>query len=196
MEYRGRALAFMNDRDVPTAMARGFDSAAAQFADLDPRVYVLFVKECLSSWDQDKDGSQCLGTHLRNATQPLPLSPSEESGSAGPNTTRRRKVSKAHLKERARREQKRRDNRDEDTICPHCKSLEHTTTEFEVQERASDEGATPYRRCENPDCAAKPWKIRDNKLKTKVKVKVKAKAKEKEKEKEGKQKKKKKKKEK
>lgn len=154
-------------------MARGFDSAAAQFADLDPQSYCLFVEECLNSWYEDETGNKTLGTHLRRATQPLRPQPRKAESSV------RRNVSAAHLQERERREQKRRENRTADTICPHCKSVEHTTTEFEVQERSADEGATPYRRCENPDCTGKPWRVRENAVKEKKTKKKKKKEKEK-----------------
>ena len=137
---------------------------------MDPSLYTFFVQECYTTWLLLRsDEEQSVGTYLTAATQPLSKEEVAKdvlmaaSNSQQIKRWKRRKVSKAHQREKEERERKRMENRTEDTICPHCRSLRHTTTEYDVQERAADEGATPYRKCENPDCTGKPWKVKSTK---------------------------------
>ena len=167
LEARVRVLSFLQARGMGAADARGIDSACAQYAQGDFDEYDLCATECFEIWRTNPAlrpleivaravrplddpaaataGAQALGKP--GAVDPM-------SGTAGTlaQQTERRKLA-------ASRDARRKAMRSAMSICPKCKSTEFTTLEFEKQERAADEGADPWRRCENPKCRYE-WRVR------------------------------------
>lgn len=179
--WRLQGLKRLADNGLPVLFQRGLDSAAAQYAGDCPDKYFLFVDECLHAYK----ANPCSDVQkiVRASSQPLPLllSPGNEdplhnqTQASDPKHDTSSSLSSMQEKEDdddndeqaalAQQQQQRRVSRlrrrDPRTLCPRCKSTQHITMPDEKQERSADEGATPYRKCKNPDCGYRWCTIRE-----------------------------------
>ena len=178
-DTRWRLLEFLRSNGMPGQLSRAVDAAAAQCEHTtgDPCAYAVFADECYSYWQDNK--ALTLQAVLRGAAQPLPVlkhpprgsrvgGETGESGESGKGGKSGRGgdqfPGQAHAgaeeecARAQRRDHKRKQMRTHQSICIKCKSTEFTTTEYEEQSRAADEGGTPWRKCENPKCMYK-WKV-------------------------------------
>lgn len=157
LDARVRVLTALQTNEGMAAVdARAIDSACAQYAQGDLDEYTVHVEECVGVWRANR-ALRPFEVVVR-AVQPPAASVS--SAGAGP----------VHVDaETADREARRKALRSKMSICPKCKSTDFTTLEFEKQQRAADEGADPWRRCQNPKCRHE-WPVRGVEVNEKPKV--------------------------
>ena len=176
--WRLQGLKRLADDGLSVLFQRSLDSAAAQYAGDCPEKYFLFIDECLHA----RKESPCTNVQqlVRACSQPL-LAPTDQQQIQqlphnNQNTNHLRFQDPKQNRElpplsrysedcdgvvvsedeaAVERRLSRLRNRDPRTLCPRCKSTEHITMQDEKQERSADEGGTPYRKCENPDCGYK-----------------------------------------
>ena len=163
LDSRCRLLTFLHSEGMPVVLSRVVDAAAAQYAypGGDPREYATFADECFACWTKDRTLSA--QDVLRAAVRPPSSAPptKDESGKDAASSSSSSSSPPLSAEDYARaceRDDKRRQLRTKQSICPKCRSVEFTTMEFEKQSRASDEGGTPWRQCENPKCKHE-WKV-------------------------------------
>lgn len=179
--WRLQGLKSLADNGLPVLFQRGLDSAAAQYAGDCPDKYFLFVDECLHAYKANPCSSD-VQTIVRASSQPLPLllspgnedplhnqtqasDPKHDTSSSLSSSMQEKEDGdngkQAALAQQQQRRVSRLRRRDPRTLCPRCKSTQHITMPDEKQERSADEGATPYRKCKNPDCGYRWCTIRE-----------------------------------
>lgn len=177
--FRLRLVRFLETQGMDAPSARTLDSAASQWAGKDCKKFAFFANQCFKHWK--KLQLQQPGTKKRRRSKQKHTTVPIESviQAAVQSLQRHADVKKVEVKDSLTAEQRAaqekrlqewRENRTEDTICPHCRSLEHSTSEYGNQDRAADEGSTAMRKCDNPLCHGKPWKVKKNQINSKKKA--------------------------
>jgi DNA-directed RNA polymerase subunit M/transcription elongation factor TFIIS len=174
LEARVRVLTFLQARGMAAADARGIDAACAQYAQGDFDEYDLCTNECFEIWRTnpalrpleivtravrplDEPSATAAASTAAAGTQALGKTAAVDPPSVTGTGTLAQQTERRKLVES--RDARRKAMRSTMSICPKCKSTDFTTLEFEKQQRAADEGADPWRRCENPKCRYE-WRVR------------------------------------
>jgi DNA-directed RNA polymerase subunit M/transcription elongation factor TFIIS len=163
LAFRLRLVRFLEVNGMDAASARTLDSQAAQWASGDCKELAFFANQCFKCWQARKHTTVHIADVIQSAVQSLKPKKKKDMPVKDSLTEAQRAAKDKRLQEW-------REARTEDTICPHCKSLEYSTSEYGNQNRAADEGATAMRKCDNPGCFGKEWKVTKNQINSKKKV--------------------------
>lgn len=161
--FRMRLVQFLEANGMDAVSARTLDSQSSQWADGDCKKLAFFANQCFKRWQAQKHTTVHIGVIIQEAVQSL--EPKEKKVVQVKDS-----LTAAQRAAKEKRLQEWREARTEDTICPHCRSLEHSTSEYGNQDRASDEGSTAMRKCDNPACFGKEWKVKKNQINSKKKA--------------------------